>query len=64
MKMLKFAFNSHEEETKTFSGYMNTKEFVKWVLAVLCGLLVLVLLVLSTAYVVGSTNSPFLYFNF
>ena len=26
--------------------------------------LVLVLLVLSTAYVVGSTNSPFLYFNF
>ena len=25
---------------------------------------VLVLLVLSTAYVVGSTNSPFLYFNF
>jgi len=24
----------------------------------------LVLLVLSTAYVVGSTNSPFLYFNF
>ena len=25
---------------------------------------VLALLVLSTAYVVGSTNSPFLYFNF
>lgn len=40
MKMLKFAFNSHEEETKTFSGYMNTKEFVKWVLAVLCGLFI------------------------
>ena len=38
--MLKFAFNSHEEETKTFSSYMNTKEFVKWVLAVLCGLFV------------------------
>lgn len=40
MKMLKFAFNSHEEETKTFSDYMNTKEFVKWVLAVLCGLFI------------------------
>ena len=38
--MLKFVFNSHEEETKTFSGYMNTKEFVKWVLAVLCGLFI------------------------
>ena len=25
---------------------------------------ILVLLVVSTAYVVGSTNSPFLYFNF
>ena len=25
---------------------------------------ILVLLVISTAYVVGSTNSPFLYFNF
>ena len=38
--MLKFAFNSHEEETKTFSSDMNTKEFVKWVLAVLCGLFI------------------------
>ena len=27
-------------------------------------LTILLLLVVSTAYVVGSTNSPFLYFNF
>ena len=43
--MIKFVQNLATRETKTFSGYMNTKEFVKWVLAVLCGLLVLVLLV-------------------
>ena len=41
-----------------------TLEMLTAALAVLCALLVLVLLVLSTAYVVGSTNSPFLYFNF
>ena len=38
--MIKFAQNLATRETKTFSGYMNTKEFVKWVLAVLCGLFI------------------------
>ena len=36
--MIKFVQNLATRETKTFSDYMNTKEFVKWVLAVLCGL--------------------------
>ena len=39
-KMIKFVQNLATRETKTFSGYMNTKEFVKWVLAVLCGLFI------------------------
>lgn len=38
--MIKFVQNLATRETKTFSGYMNTKEFVKWVLAVLCGLFI------------------------
>src|SRR5574344_1709302 len=38
--MIKFVQNLAIRETKTFSGYMNTKEFVKWVLAVLCGLFI------------------------
>lgn len=38
--MFKFAINSPREETKTFSNKMNTKDFAKLVLAVVCGLLV------------------------
>lgn len=38
--MLKFARNLSVGKNKSFSNNMNTKEFVKWVLAVLCGLFV------------------------
>lgn len=38
--MLKFANILPQRKTKTFSSNMNTKEFVKWVLAVLCGLFI------------------------
>ena len=37
---------------------------VMFLTIILVGAAILTLLVVSTAYVVGSTNSPFLYFNF